>query len=103
MTDYQNKENAPHAVSSMVLGILSIITGCYIVGFVLGIIGLVLANNGTKEYNSNPEKYNGEGMLKAGKICSIVGLILGAVSILYWIVVVLVLGSTSAFAFSDYF
>lgn len=77
----QVQVNAPNAVASLVLGILSLVVGCMGVGLILGIIGLVLSNNGTKALNANPSKYKGEGMLKAGKILSILGIVFAAISI----------------------
>lgn len=79
-TPNQIKPNAPNAVASLVLGILSLAIGCLGVGLILGIIGLVLASKGTKEYNANPERYKGEGMLKAGKIMSIIGIVLSGIA-----------------------
>ncbi len=82
----QPQENAPYAVASLVLGILSLVIGCIGVGLVLGIIGLVLGSKGTKAYNEQPSRYKGEGMLKAGKIMSIIGIVFGAIAIIAIIV-----------------
>ena len=64
------------ATASLVLGIISLAVGAFFAGFqwigvIVGIIGIVL---GVK--NNNPEK---AGIAKAGKICSIIGLILSAI------------------------
>lgn len=61
------------AVASLVLGIISLAFGAFgsglqWVGAILAIVGIIL---GAK--NNNPEK---AGMAKAGKVCSIIGLIL---------------------------
>lgn len=82
----QVQVNAPNAVASLVLGILSLVIGCMGVGLILGIIGLVLGNSGTKAFNANPTKYKGEGMLKAGKVLSILGIIFAAIAIVVIIV-----------------
>ena len=76
----------------MVLGIVSIVFGC--IGLVCGIIGLVLACKGMNAYNENPEKYDGMGMLKAGKVTSIIGIVLGSISIIYFVFVIMILGTT---------
>ncbi|WP_373940784.1 CCC motif membrane protein [Polaribacter sejongensis] len=64
------KQNLPNATTSLVLGILSLVTCiCYgIIGLPLGIIALVLGNKAIKEYNLNPENYNSVGNATAGKI-----------------------------------
>lgn len=74
------QENAPYSVVTLVMGILSLVTGCFCAGLVLGIIGVVYGSKGKKEVSANPRKYKGTGMLKAGHILSIIGLVLGAVS-----------------------
>ena len=87
------KQNAPYAVAALVLGICSLLFGCFFVGLVCGIIGLVLANKGLAAYNANPAAYSGFGMLKAGKVTSILGIIFGAIYVVYYIVAVAILGS----------
>ena len=83
----QNKTlELPNATSSLVLGVLSI-SMCYCwgpVGLVLAIIGLSMSTKAVSMYNINPGVYS-EGSFKnanSGKVCSIIGLILSAVSLL---------------------
>ena len=103
MTDSMNlKQNAPNAVASLVLGILSIVTGCCFVGLVLGIIGMVLASNGMKSYLLDPSAYKNDGMLRAGKILSIVGIVLSSVNIVFAIISAIALGG-SLFFFDSIF
>ncbi len=87
------KQNAPYAVAALVLGICSLVFGCFFVGIVCGIVGLVLANKGLAAYNSQPESYSGLGMLKAGKITSILGIVFGAIYVVYYVIAVAILGS----------
>lgn len=94
------KQNAPNAVASLVLGILSIASGCLFVGLILGIIGAVLASNGMKAYLLSPAAYKNEGMLKAGRILSIIGIVLSSVSIFFALISALALGG-SLFFFED--
>ena len=79
-------------VASLVLGICSLVFGCFFVGLICGIIGLVLANKGLSVCRID-SSYTGQGMLKAGKITSIIGIVLGAIYILYYIVAVLIIGA----------
>ena len=67
----QFKENAPYSIAVLVLGICSIVASG---GFVCGIIALILASKGFKQYKMEPERYKNLQMLKAGQICAIVGL-----------------------------
>ncbi|MBO7570726.1 MAG: DUF4190 domain-containing protein [Bacteroidales bacterium] len=93
MTDQIQKQNAPYAVAALVLGICSIVFGCMIVGLVCGIVGLVLAKKGTEAFNAAPDQYAGDGMLRAGKITSIIGIILSALGIIYWVIWVAIFGT----------
>jgi len=82
-----NLENAPNSVAVLVLGILSIV-GCWcygILGLILGIIALILAASGQKQYLENPEKYSKSSYanLKAGKICAIIGTIISSLFIIF--------------------
>jgi len=72
----------PNATAALVLGIISIVGAfCYGIGIILGIIGLVLANKDKKLLEANPDVYSQGSVsnLKAGRICSIVGIVVGAV------------------------
>ena len=71
--NFNGNQPLPNATASLVLGILSIIV-CYI-GFILGIIGLILASKDASLYNNNFGEYaiSSYNSSKAGKICSIVG------------------------------
>jgi hypothetical protein len=75
----------PNATTVLVLGILSIV----ICGF-LGIIGLVLGNKDLSLFKNNPGVYSEASLssLKAGRICSIVGLSLWGIGILVYAVVI---------------
>lgn len=71
--NFNGNQPLPNATASLVLGILSIVV-CYL-GFIMGIIGLVLAAKDASLYNSNPQQFSkgSYNNSKAGKICSIVG------------------------------
>jgi Trk-type K+ transport system membrane component len=104
MTDSQNfntagnqPANLPNATASLVLGIISIVLAfCYGIGGVIcGIIGLVLANKDRKLYEANPESYSAQSRsnAKAGRICSLIGLILGALFFVIMIIYFIVFGA----------
>ena len=80
--------------------IVALLFGCFFVGFICGIIGVVLANKGLIVYRANPTMYTGSGMLSAGKIMSIIGIIFGAIYIVYYTVAVAIFGA-AGFAYLD--
>ncbi len=92
------KQTAPYAVATLILGICSIVFGCFFVGLICGIIGLVLGGKGKRVYYGSPASYTGYGMLSAGRILSIIGVIFGALYVIYYIIAVVVLGSTGLLA-----
>jgi hypothetical protein len=86
---FNQKQDAPYSTLALVMGILSLTCG----GFICGIIGLIFANKGLTEYNQNPELYKGVGMLNAGKIMSIIGIVLSALIIIIYVIYAIVLGT----------
>lgn len=95
-----SKETLPNSTAVLILGICSIIFGCFFIGIILGIVGLTMAGKGRRMYRENPELYEGYGALNAGWIMSIIGTILGGLYTIYWIVVVAIIGG-AAFSLSE--
>lgn len=104
MTDQQNflsqsnqPSNLPNATAALVLGIISLVGAlCYgIVGVVCGIIGLVLANKDRKLYQAAPELYSSSSYstLNAGRVCSLIGLILGSLVVVIMIFYIIFFGA----------
>jgi len=89
------KETLPNSTAVLVLGICSIVFGCFFVGLVLGIIGISLSKQGRKMYNQNPNLYDGYGALNAGYIMSIIGLVLSGLYVIYWIIAVAIIGGSA--------
>lgn len=89
--------STPNSTESMVLGILSIVfCWCWgILSIILGIVTLVLANQGEKEYRKNPSLYSEVSYrnLRTGRTCAIVGLCLAAITILGAIIYFIVFGT----------
>ena len=77
----EERVTAPYAVVSLVLGLLSLVTGGLGVTLVLGIVGLVLSNKGLEAYRQAPGRYTGEEMLQVGRITSIVGVVLSSLAL----------------------
>jgi hypothetical protein len=94
-SDYNKliQQNLPNSTTVLVLGILSIVFSCWyfsIIGVVLSIIALVLANRDFSLYYSNKSQYTLSSFnnLKAGRVCAIIGL---AVAIIFFIFFMLIL------------
>jgi hypothetical protein len=75
------KQPLPNSAATLVLGILSIVIGCGILGLVLGIIGLVISKDSKTLYFQYPDKYTGYNNLNAGRVMCIIGIVLGGVTI----------------------
>lgn len=90
------KQTLPNSTAVLVLGICSIVFGCFFVGLILGIIGLSLSGRGRRLHRENPDLYEGFGTLNAGYIMSIIGVILGSLYTVYWVICVAILGGTAA-------
>jgi M penetrans paralogue family 26 len=95
--NYSQQSALPNATAALVLGIISILGGlCYgIVGLICGIIGLVLANKDKKMYHSSPDLYSATSYStsNSGRVCSIIGLILGCLWILFYIIFFIFFGA----------
>ncbi|MBO4654082.1 MAG: DUF4190 domain-containing protein [Bacteroidales bacterium] len=79
-------ENAPYAISSMIMGIVSLaISSGILVGLIFAIIGLVQSKKGMRIFNEDPYRYKGYSMLRAGRTCSIVGVVLNILTTALWI------------------
>jgi len=86
---------APHLKQSrggvvLALGILSIVLGggCGI-GIILGIIAWIMGNNDLKEIDQGTMDPSGRGTVQAGKICGVIGTILGGLYIVIGLIYVL--------------
>jgi hypothetical protein len=90
-------QTTPNSAPVLVLGILSIVfCWCYgLLSVVMGIVALVLASAGEKEYNLNPQLYSISSYknLKAGKTCAIIGLCLAGLSIIGIILYMILFGT----------
>lgn len=94
--NFNQSSNLPNATASLVLGIISILGAfCYgIVGLVCGIIGLVLANKDRRLYQAAPEFYSPSSFSasNAGRVCSIIGIVLSSIILLFFIFYMIVFG-----------
>ncbi|MCX6312311.1 MAG: CCC motif membrane protein [Bacteroidetes bacterium] len=87
------QQDVPNATLVLVMGICAIVI-CGL-GPILGTIGLVMSGAGKRLYQANPSMYKESSFknLNAGRICSIIGLCLGVLVWIYYIVVLVFLGA----------
>jgi uncharacterized membrane protein len=87
-------QNLPNATAVLVLGIISIVTCCCygFLSIILGIIALVLAKKDMQLYRANPQAYSNYSNLNTGRILAIIGVSLGALYLIYIIVLFSTIG-----------
>lgn len=90
----------PNSTLVLIFGILSIVL-CWcmgLVGVILGIIALVLANKDIALYRTKPESYTESSYnnLKTGKIIAIIGLILSGLYLVFLFIYVVILGAAAS-------
>lgn len=90
----ENGQINTNAIVSLTMGILSLFFFPFI-GWILGIVGLIYSNRSLREIEVTKEK--GKNLAVAGKVCSIVGIALGLISI------IIVIGGLVLFSFRTIF
>ncbi len=94
------RQKLPHSQSSLILGIISIITSCCcwgLPGIVLGFIGMNEAKKAKALYDENPEMYDGMNNANTGRITSLIGLILGILIFIYTAYVIYKVGGIDGY------
>lgn len=86
------KQKLPHSQGALILGITSILMSCCCygipIGLILGAIGMMQAKRAKAIHDENPEMYDGIKNAETGKITSIIGVVIGAIGLLYMIYIV---------------
>ena len=83
----------PHrGVMILVLGILGIVTSC----FILGLVAWIMGNGDLRAMREGRMDPTGEGLTKAGKICGIISVILNIVVVAIYIVFFVILAAAVA-------
>ncbi len=90
-----NQQKLPNAQTVLILGIVSIVGTCCcsgIVGVVCGLIGMNMYKKDNELYLQSPEMYSDYNNLTTGRILCIIGLVLGAIQLLYFIYILSTMG-----------
>jgi hypothetical protein len=81
---------APETDQKAIWALVSAIFGFIICPVVLHIVGWVLANQSLSDIAASQGRLTGDGIAKAAKIVSIVGLVLSALGVLFAILIVFI-------------
>lgn len=85
-----DKQRLPYATTSLILGIISIVTCiCYgVIGLPLGIVAYMLGRKALRIYHEAPEQFRKEGNAAAGKILGAIGIVLNFIYLVLviWII-----------------
>ena len=94
------RQKLPHSQSSLILGIISIVTACCcwgLPGIILGFIGMNEAKKAKALHDENPEMYDGVNNANTGKITSIIGLVLGVIILVSYIIFIISVGGIDGY------
>ncbi|MEO9513820.1 MAG: CCC motif membrane protein [Flavobacteriaceae bacterium] len=92
------QKKLPNGVLSIVLGIFGFVCCCTgIFGATISGIGFYLARKSEKIYKENPDDYDNYGQIKAGKIISLIALILSLIMVVRWIYIIYNAGGVAEF------
>jgi hypothetical protein len=80
---YARPKASGKAITSLVLGIVSIVP-CCAVGVIFGVISIILGNAANREIAASNGTQSGAGLARAGVITGVIGVV---VCVLYWILV----------------
>ena len=72
-TTVARKQTATGANESVVVGII----GLFIAGLILGIVALLLAEKAGRSIREDPDRYEGQGAVAAGKVLGVIDLMTG--------------------------
>lgn len=89
----QSTQSSGKAITSMVLGIVSIVTcmGYGIIGLPCGIIAVVFAKKARLAIQAGTAPVNSQGMATAGRVCGWIGIVLSSLMLAYLIFMILIL------------
>lgn len=93
---------APKSVGGFVCGLLGFILDCFpVLGLVLSIVGVALCSSGRKIVSKNPMAYTGTGLLTAGLVLGIIGIVVGSIVSVATLVWGILLGNGGFFSIME--
>ena len=95
-------QRAPKSVGGFICGLLGFLFDWMpIVGLVLSIIGVVMCSRGQKEVRKNPAAYSNSGLLTAGMVLGIIGIVASSIVLIITIVWGVILGNGGFFSIME--
>ena len=91
---------APGSVAGFILSLAGFMVDWIpIAGLVLSIIGTVICGKGKKQVSVNPSAYTNTGLLTAGHIIGIIGIVAGAIYLVIWLIYAVIFGGGTLMLF----
>ena len=93
-------QTAPGAVAGFILSLAGLLVDWIpIAGLVLSIIGTVICGKGKKQVAANPAAFTNTGLLTAGHVIGIIGIVGGAIYLVIWLIYALIFGGGTLLLF----
>ncbi|MBQ4183783.1 MAG: zinc-ribbon domain-containing protein [Bacteroidales bacterium] len=93
-------QTAPGSVAGFILSLAGFLADWVpVAGLVLSIIGTVICGKGKKQVAANPAAYTNTGLLTAGHIIGIIGIVCGAIYLVIWLIYALIFGGGTLMLF----
>lgn len=93
-------QTAPGSIPGFILSLAGLLVDWVpIAGLVLSIIGTVICGKGRRQVASNPSAYTNTGLLSAGHVIGIIGIVCGAVYLVIWLIYALIFGGGTLLLF----
>lgn len=103
-TPVQTANAQPQTAPGAVVGFILSLAGLFVdwipvAGLVLSIIGTSICGKGKKQVAANPSAYTNTGLLSAGHVIGIIGIVCGAVYLVIWLIYAVILGGGTLMLF----
>lgn len=93
---------APKSVGGFICGLLGFLLEWFpLIGLILSIVGVALCSKGKKEVAKDPQAYTGTGLLTAGQVLGIIGIVVGAIALIFTLIWCIILGNGGFFSLME--
>lgn len=101
-TTAHGSKMAPKSVGGFICGLLGfLLEWLPLIGLILSIVGVALCSNGKKEVAKDPQAYTGTGLLTAGQVLGIIGIVVGAIALIFTLIWCIILGNGGFFSLME--
>ena len=93
-------QTAPGSIPGFILSLAGLLVDWVpIAGLVLSIIGTVICGKGKRQVAANPSAYTNTGLLSAGHVIGIIGIVCGSVYLVIWLIYAAIFGGGTLLLF----